>query len=433
LTVLGDATRIAEVKAREIIDSRGNPTVEVDVVTRSGICGRAQVPSGASTGIHEAVELRDDDKGRFGGKGVLNAVHNVTGRIAPAVSGLSVLNQAEVDKVLIDLDATENKGNLGANAILGVSMATARAAAAVVGVPLYRYLGGSNSTMLPVPLLNVFNGGKHAVGSTDFQEYMIAPVGGDTFSRALRMSCEVYQQLKSVLHSKGLGTTVGDEGGFAPAVASNREAVELILEAIEKAGYAPGTDFVLALDPASSSFFEDGKYVLERDGQTLSNTGMVELYSKWVTDYPIMSIEDGLAEEDWDGWRMLMGRIGKRVQLVGDDLYVTNMKRLQQGIDLKASNSILIKVNQIGTLTETMSVVERAQKEGWTAVISHRSGETEDTTISDLAVAMNAGFIKTGAPARGERVAKYNQLLRIEEELGGAARYPGMDAFYNLR
>lgn len=433
MTVLGEATHIAEVKAREIIDSRGNPTVEVDVITRSGVCGRAEVPSGASTGIHEAVELRDDDKSKFGGKGVSTAVRNVVETIAPAIKGLSVLQQAEVDAVLIALDGTDNKGNLGANAILGVSMATAKAAAGVVGVPLYRYLGGSNSTTLPVPLLNVFNGGKHAIGSTDFQEYMIAPVGGSTFSEALRMSCEVYQKLKSVLHAKGLGTTVGDEGGFAPAVSSNSEAVELILEAIETAGYAPGKDFVLALDPASSSFYEDGKYILERDGKALSNTGMVELYSKWVTDYPIMSIEDGLAEEDWDGWRMLMGRIGKKVQLVGDDLYVTNLKRLMQGIELKASNSILIKVNQIGTLTETMSVVERAQKEGWTAVISHRSGETEDTTISDLAVAMNAGFIKTGAPARGERVAKYNQLLRIEEELGSAARYPGMDAFYNLK
>ena len=433
MTILRESACISDVKAREIIDSRGNPTVEVDVITSSGVCGRAEVPSGASTGIHEAVELRDGDKSKFGGKGVSQAVRNVAETIAPAVKGLSVLQQAEVDGVLIGLDGTDNKGNLGANAILGVSMATAKAAAGVVGVPLYRYLGGSNATTLPVPLLNVFNGGKHAIGSTDFQEYMIAPVGGTTFSEALRMSCEVYQHLKGVLHAKGLGTTVGDEGGFAPAVSSNRQAVELILEAIEKAGYVPGKDFVLALDPASSSFFEDGKYILERDGQTLSNTGMVELYSKWVIDYPIMSIEDGLAEEDWDGWRMLMGRIGKKVQLVGDDLYVTNMKRLKQGIELKASNSILIKVNQIGTLTETMSVVERAQKEGWTAVISHRSGETEDTTIADLAVAMNAGFIKTGAPARGERVAKYNQLLRIEEELGSAARYPGMDAFYNLK
>ena len=433
MTILRESACISDVKAREIIDSRGNPTVEVDVITSSGVCGRAEVPSGASTGIHEAVELRDGDKSKFGGKGVSQAVRNVAETIAPAVKGLSVLQQAEVDGVLIGLDGTDNKGNLGANAILGVSMATAKAAAGVVGVPLYRYLGGSNATTLPVPLLNVFNGGKHAIGSTDFQEYMIAPVGGTTFSEALRMSCEVYQHLKGVLHAKGLGTTVGDEGGFAPAVSSNRQAVELILEAIEKAGYVPGKDFVLALDPASSSFFEDGKYILERDGQTLSNTGMVELYSKWVIDYPIMSIEDGLAEEDWDGWRMLMGRIGKKVQLVGDDLYVTNMKRLKQGIELKASNSILIKVNQIGTLTETMSVVERAQKEGWTAVISHRSGETEDTTIADLAVAMNAGFIKTGAPARGERVAKYNQLLRIEEELGSTARYPGMDAFYNLK
>jgi len=298
---------------------------------------------------------------------------------------------------------------------------------------LYRYLGGANSTLLPVPMLNVFNGGQHAVGSTDFQEYMIVPVGAQSFAQGLRMSCEVYQTLKTVLHSKGLSTTVGDEGGFAPAVSSNREALELILEAIGKAGYEPGTEFVLALDPAASSFFEGGSYILERDGQTLSAAGMVELYAKWVSDYPVLSIEDGLAEDEWDGWRMLTARLGRRVQLVGDDLYVTNMERLEKGIELKASNSILIKVNQIGTLTETMAVVERAQKEGWTAVVSHRSGETEDTMIADLAVALNAGFIKTGAPCRGERVAKYNRLLRIEEELGNSARYTGRNAFYSVR
>jgi len=312
-------------------------------------------------------------------------------------------------------------------------MATAKAAAALLDVPLYRYLGGAHATLLPVPMLNVFNGGKHAVGSTDFQEYMIVPVGASSFAQGLRMSCEVYQTLKTVLHSKGLATTVGDEGGFAPAVSSNHEALELILEAIGKAGYEPGTEFVLALDPAASSFFEGGQYALERDGQTLSAAGMVELYAKWVTDYPILSIEDGLAEEEWDGWRMLTARLGRRVQLVGDDLYVTNLERLEKGIELKASNSILIKVNQIGTLTETMAVVERAQKEGWTAVVSHRSGETEDTLIADLAVALNAGFIKTGAPCRGERVAKYNQLLRIEEELGSSARYEGRSAFYSVR
>jgi len=433
VNAIQQAARITEVKAREIIDSRGNPTVEVDVWVEGGRRGTAGVPSGASTGAHEALELRDGDRARFGGKGVLQAVRNVKDRIAPVVRGMSVLQQAAVDGVLIELDGTANKSVLGANAMLGVSMATAKAAAALLDVPLYRYLGGANATLLPVPMLNVFNGGKHAVGSTDFQEYMIVPVGAASFSQALRMSCEVYQGLKSVLHSKGLGTTVGDEGGFAPRVSSNREAVELILQAIEKSGYEPGKDFVLALDPAASSFYEDGKYVLERDGQTLSATGMVELYAKWVTDYPVLSIEDGLAEEEWDGWRMLTARLGKKAQLVGDDLYVTNIERLNKGIELKASNSILIKVNQIGTLTETMAVVERAQKEGWTTVVSHRSGETEDTTIADLAVAMNAGFIKTGAPCRGERVAKYNQLLRIEEELGSSARYAGRSAFYSVR
>jgi enolase len=425
--------RISEIKAREIIDSRGNPTVEVEVWTESGRCGVAAVPSGASTGAYEAVELRDDEPSRFGGKGVTKAVANVRERIAPHVLGLPATSQAEVDRILCELDGTPNKSNLGANATLGVSMAVARAAAEVLGVPLYRYLGGAHATLLPVPMLNVFNGGKHAVGSTDFQEYMVVPVGAPTFRDGLRMSCEVYQTLKKVLHNRGLSTTVGDEGGFAPAVSSNRQAVELILEAVERAGFEPGTQFVLALDPAASSFYVDGKYVLERDGQTLSATGMVELYSKWVTDYPVLSIEDGLAEEEWDGWRMLTARLGKRVQLVGDDLYVTNLERLQRGIELKASNSILIKVNQIGTLSETMAVVERAQKEGWTAVVSHRSGETEDTTIADLAVALNAGFIKTGAPCRGERVAKYNRLLRIEEELGASARYPGRSAFYSVR
>jgi len=433
VSLIEKTARISEVKAREIIDSRGNPTVEVEVCTESGRRGTAAVPSGASTGAYEAVELRDGDRTRFGGKGVLQAVRNVTERIAPEIRGMSVLRQAEMDRVLCELDGTSNKSGLGANATLGVSMATAKAAAALLDVPLYRYLGGANSTLLPVPMLNVFNGGKHAVGSTDFQEYMIVPVGATSFAQGLRMSCEVYQTMKTVLHSKGLATTVGDEGGFAPAVSSNHEALELILEAIGKAGYEAGTEFVLALDPAASSFFEGGQYVLERDGQTLSATGMVELYAKWVTDYPILSIEDGLAEEEWDGWRMLTARLGRRVQLVGDDLYVTNLERLEKGIELKASNSILIKVNQIGTLTETMAVVERAQKEGWTAVVSHRSGETEDTLIADLAVALNAGFIKTGAPCRGERVAKYNQLLRIEEELGSSARYEGRNAFYSVR
>lgn len=428
-----NAARISEVKAREIIDSRGNPTVEVEVWTEGGSCGLAGVPSGASTGAYEAVELRDGERSRYGGKGVLQAVRNVTAEIGPAIRGMSALHQSEVDRVLCELDGTPNKSRLGANALLGASIATARAAAALLNIPLYRYLGGTNATLLPVPMLNVFNGGKHAIGSTDFQEYMIVPVGAHSFAEGLRMSCEVYQTLKSVLHAKGLGTTVGDEGGFAPAVSSNREALDLILEAVGRAGYEPGGDFVLALDPAATSFYADGKYVLERDGQTLSATGMVELYAKWVSDYPVLSIEDGLAEEEWEGWRMLTARLGKRAQLVGDDLYVTNMERLQKGIELKASNSILIKVNQIGTLSETMAVVERAQKEGWTAVVSHRSGETEDTTIADLAVAVNAGFIKTGAPCRGERIAKYNRLLRIEEELGSAARYAGRDAFYSMR
>ncbi len=431
--VIEEASRISEVKAREIIDSRGNPTIEVDVWTAGGQRGTAAVPSGASTGAHEAVELRDGEPGRFGGKGVLQAVCNVTEFIKPEVEGLSVFKQAEIDRVLCELDGTPNKSRLGANALLGVSMASAKAAAALLQVPLYRYLGGAHATLLPVPMLNVFNGGKHAQDSTDIQEYMIVPVGAATFSQGLRMSCEVYQTLHKDLHSKGLSTTVGDEGGFAPAVTSNREAMELILEAIGKAGYQPGIDFVLALDPAATSFYQDGKYVLKRDGQTLSSAGMVELYSKWVTDYPILSIEDGLAEEDWDGWRQLNGRLGKRIQLVGDDLYVTNLARLEKGIELKASNSVLIKVNQIGTLTETLAVVERAQKEGWTAVVSHRSGETEDTTIADLAVAVNSGLIKTGAPCRGERVAKYNQLLRIEEELGASARYAGRSAFYSVR
>ncbi len=433
MTLLEYSARIIDVQAREIIDSRGNPTVEVDVHTEGGSCGTAGVPSGASTGTYEAVELRDGDKSRFGGKGVIQAVKNVEERIGPAVIGMSALDQPAIDRVLVDLDGTPNKAVLGANAILGVSMAAARAASSLLQLPLYRYLGGTSATTMPVPMLNVFNGGKHAIGSTDFQEYMIVPVGAHSFAAGLRMSCEVYQVLKAVLHAKGFGTTVGDEGGFAPAVSSNREAVELILEAVTEAGYQPGEDFVLALDPAASSFFEDGEYVLERDGQRLSTLGMVELYCKWVTDYPVLSIEDGLAEEDWDGWRMLNARIGRRAQLVGDDLYVTNIERLKKGMELKASNSILIKVNQIGTLSETLAVVQRAQKEGWTTIISHRSGETEDTTIADLAVATNSGFIKTGAPARGERVAKYNRLLRIEEQLGTEARYPGRDAFYSLR
>jgi len=355
VSLIEKTARISDVKAREIIDSRGNPTIEVEVCTEAGRRGIAAVPSGASTGAYEAVELRDGDRARFGGKGVLQAVRNVTERIAPEIRGMSVLRQAELDRVLCELDGTSNKSGLGANATLGVSMATAKAAAALLDVPLYRYLGGAHATLLPVPMLNVFNGGKHAVGSTDFQEYMIVPVGASSFAQGLRMSCEVYQTLKTVLHSKGLATTVGDEGGFAPAVSSNHEALELILEAIGKAGYEPGTEFVLALDPAASSFFEGSQYVLERDGQTLSAAGMVELYAKWVTDYPILSIEDGLAEEEWDGWRMLTARLGRRVQLVGDDLYVTNLERLEKGIELKASHKTL-GIAALPTTTPTSSV-----------------------------------------------------------------------------
>ncbi|MDO8689043.1 MAG: phosphopyruvate hydratase [Dehalococcoidia bacterium] len=420
---------IEEIKAREILDSRGNPTIEVEVHLQGDIMGLAAVPSGASTGKHEAVELRDGDEDRYGGLGVMKAVHNVEDVIAPELEEMSALDQAEIDQTMIDLDGTPNKGKLGANAILGVSLAVAHAAAGYLELPLYRYLGGMSARTLPVPLMNILNGGKHAAGSTDFQEFMIAPVGAASFQEALQMGAEVYQALKSVLRKKGLSTAVGDEGGFVPALGSNEEAVELILAAIEAAGYKPGSDCSIALDPAATELFRDGKYVLPREGANLSSHEMVDLYERWVNQYPIISIEDGLAEDDWEGWRLLTERIGDRVQLVGDDLYVTNIDRLARGIQEKASNAILIKLNQIGTLSETMDAIDMARRAGWAAVVSHRSGETEDVTIADLAVGAGTGQIKTGAPCRSERVAKYNRLLRIEEELGSAARYPGIEAF----
>lgn len=423
---------VEEVKAREILDSRGNPTIEVDVELFDGTLGRAAVPSGASTGAHEALELRDGDKDRFGGLGVLKAVENVNEQIAPAIIGMSALEQAAIDEAMIELDGTDNKSRLGANAILGVSLAVIHAAANYRETPLYRYLGGVEARTLPVPMMNILNGGKHAADATDFQEFMVLPLGAKSFAQALEMGAEVYQALKRVLRGKGLNTNVGDEGGFAPSLGSNKDAVELIVAAIEAAGYKAGKDCFIALDPAASEFFKDGSYVLAREGLTLSSAEMVDYYVKLVSAYPIISIEDGMAEDDWDGWRLLTEKVGRRVQIVGDDLYVTNVDRLSRGIKEGASNSILIKPNQVGTLTETIAAIEMAKRAGWTAIISHRSGETEDTTIADLAVAMNTGFIKSGAPCRSERVAKYNRLLRIEEELGESARYAGMSALYNL-
>lgn len=423
---------IQSVRAREILDSRGNPTVEAEVLLGDGTLGRASVPSGASTGRHEALELRDGDEGRFGGKGVLKAVANINDKIAPAISGLSALDQALIDRNLIQLDGTPDKSNLGANAILGVSLAVAHAAANQLKIPLYRYLGGVEACLLPVPLMNIINGGKHAEGSADFQEFMVVPVGAESFAQALRIGAEVYQALKGVLRKKRLSTSVGDEGGFAPILTSNKEGVELVLAAIEAAGYKPVEHCFIALDPAASEFYGDGKYALSKEGLSLSSAQLVDYYCQLVSDYPIISIEDGMAEDDWEGWQLLCQKLGAEIQLVGDDLYTTNRERLSQGIRQKASNSILIKPNQIGTLTETIAAIEMAREAGWTAVISHRSGETEDTTISDLAVAMNTGQIKAGAPCRSERVAKYNRLLRIEEELGDSARYAGMGALYNL-
>ncbi|GAB3564044.1 phosphopyruvate hydratase [Arthrobacter alkaliphilus] len=418
---------IDAIHAREILDSRGNPTVEVEVLLSDGQIGRAAVPSGASTGEHEAVELRDGDKGRYLGKGVQKAVDAVIDEIAPALIGFDATDQRSIDQAMIDLDGTANKGKLGANAILGVSLAVANAAAASADLPLYKYLGGPNAHVLPVPLMNILNGGSHADSDVDIQEFMIAPVGAETFSEGLRWGVEVYHNLKSVLKDKGLSTGLGDEGGFAPNLPSNRAALDLIQEAIKNAGYTPGKDIALALDVASSEFFKDGAYQFE--GKALSATEMSAYYAELVADYPLVSIEDPLDENDWEGWKTLTDTIGDKVQLVGDDLFVTNPERLQQGIDAATANSLLVKVNQIGSLTETLDAVSLAQRAGYTTITSHRSGETEDTTIADIAVATNAGQIKTGAPARSERVAKYNQLLRIEEELDDAARYAGRSAF----
>jgi enolase len=417
---------IESVSALEVLDSRGNPTVSVTVRTAAG-SGTAIVPSGASTGVHEAVELRDGDGRRYGGKGVLKAVNHVNLDLANAVIGLDILDQAGVDGALLDLDRTDNKGRLGANAILGVSLAAARAAAASTGVPLYRYLGGAQARLLPLPMANVLNGGVHADNNVDLQEFMVCPVGPATFADAIRAVAEVYQALKKVLHERKLATAVGDEGGFAPQLDSNEEALALLVEAIGKAGYEPGTDVAIALDPAASEFFRDGRYDLAGEKRTLDAAGLVDLYAEWADRYPIISIEDGMAEDDWDGWALLTERLGSRLQLVGDDLFVTNVKRLQEGIDRGIANSILVKVNQIGTLTETLDTIDLARAANYSPVISHRSGETEDTTIADLAVATGAGMIKTGAPARSERVAKYNRLLAIEAELGVSARYAGGD------
>jgi enolase len=417
--------RIASVRAREILDSRGNPTIEVEVGLSDGSRGSAGVPSGASTGSHEAHELRDGDPKRYGGKGVLQAVANVNGEIAAAVTGRPAGDQQGLDDFLIGLDGTPSKRRLGANALLGVSLAAAKATAASRGQPLYVYLGGGDANLLPLPLLNVLNGGRHATRSTDFQEFMLAPVGAPSFREALRAGAEVYQALKRVIDGRGLNTSVGDEGGFAPSLGSNAAAIEVLLEAIEAAGYRPGEDVALALDPATSELYTDGRYQLASEGRALTSAELVDLWADWCDSYPIVSIEDGLAEDDWEGWSLLTARLGGRVQLVGDDLLVTNVERLERAIDSKAANAILVKVNQIGTLSEAVAATRRALATGWGAVISHRSGETEDTTIADLAVALGCGQIKTGAPARSERVAKYNRLLRIEEELGGRARYAG--------
>lgn len=424
---------IVDVKARQIMDSRCIPTVEVDVILEDGTIGRAAVPSGASTGMFEAVELRDGDKEKYNGKGVLKAVDNVNFFIAEELIGMNVFDQVQIDKTMINLDGTKNKEKLGANAMLGVSLACARAAAQNLGLSLYQYIGGVNSKVLPVPMMNIINGGKHADNNVDLQEFMIMPAGAESFSEALRMSSEVYHALKGILKSKGYDTGVGDEGGFAPNLSSNEEAIQVIVDAIGKAGYVPGKDIYIALDPASSEIYENGNYNLAGENKVLSPEEMVDYYEQLVNKYPVISIEDGMAEEDWEGWKLITERLGAKVQLVGDDLFVTNTERLQKGITMGVANSILIKLNQIGTLTETLNAIEMAERAGYTAVISHRSGETEDTTIADLVVAVNAGQIKTGAPARSERVAKYNQLLRIEEELGDMGEYRGINSFYNLK
>jgi len=427
------STIIEDIHAREILDSRGNPTIEVEVVLENGIMGRAAIPSGASTGAYEAVELRDGDSKRYNGKGVLKAVENVKSVLTPEIAGYDATDQAGIDRAMLELDGTPNKGKLGANAILGVSIAVAKAAAEAVGLPLYQYLGGTNAKVLPVPMMNILNGGKHADNNVDIQEFMVLPVGAANFAEALRMNTEVYHMLKSVLKKKGLNTAVGDEGGFAPMLGSNEEALAVILEAIQAAGYRPGEEIALAIDSAATEFFKDGKYVLAAEGKSLTAAEMVDYYAMLADKYPIISIEDGLAEDDWDGWKMLTDRLGGRLQIVGDDLFVTNTERLTRGIKSGTANSILIKLNQIGTITETLDAIEMAKQAGYTAVVSHRSGETEDVTIADLVVATNAGQIKSGAPCRTDRVAKYNQLLRIEEELGGLAIYKGKDTFYNLK
>jgi len=422
------STLIEAIVAREVLDSRGNPTIEVDVRLESGDVGRAIVPSGASTGAHEALELRDGDTSRYNGKGVLKAVRAVNEDIAEALIGFDAADQIGLDQELIALDGTPNKSKLGANAILGVSLAAAKAAAAAFGLPLYRYLGGVHAHVLPVPMMNIMNGGQHATNSTDFQEFMIMPVGAESFREGLRWGAEIYHTLKKVIHDRGFSTTVGDEGGFAPSLPTNDAPLQLIMEAIEKAGYRPGEQIMIALDPATTEIYEDGKYHLKREGRSLSSDEMVDYWIDLVNRYPIISLEDGLAEDDWEGWVLLRAKLGDRVQLVGDDFLVTNVNRLQRAIDARAANSILIKLNQIGSLTETLSAIQLAQRSGWTAIVSHRSGESEDVTIADLVVATNAGQIKTGAPARTDRVAKYNQLLRIEEELGSTARYAGRSA-----
>jgi len=423
---------IVDVVAREILDSRGNPTVEADVLLESGVMGRAAVPSGASTGTKEAMELRDGDKQRYLGKGVLKAVENVNTEIAEAIIGLDAAEQAFIDQTMIDLDGTENKSRLGANAILAVSMAVAKAAAEESGLPLYRYLGGAARMEMPVPMMNIINGGVHASGGADIQEFMIIPVGAQSFREALRCGAEIFHHLKAILHHRNLSTTVGDEGGFAPALGSNEAALKVIVEAIEAAGYVPGADVAIGMDCAASEFYRDGQYHLKADGLTLDSAQIIDLYATWVDKYPVISIEDGMSEHDWDGWKLLTDRLGKSIQLVGDDVFVTNTKILREGIRRGIANSILIKVNQIGTLTETFAAIEMAKRAGYTAVISHRSGETEDSTIADIAVATNSLQIKTGSLSRSDRMAKYNQLLRIEEDLGDSASYPGRDAYYQL-
>lgn len=426
-------SEIIGIHARQILDSRGNPTVEVEVSLDSGVIGRAAVPSGASTGEHEAVELRDNDSQKYNGKGTLKAVNNVNETIAPEILGLDAIDQATIDQIMISLDGTPNKSNLGANAILGVSLAVARAAAEEMQMPLYRYIGGTNARVLPVPMANILNGGSHADNNVDLQEFMIMPLGAESFSQALQMITETFHALKGILKKGGFSTGVGDEGGFAPDLQSNEHALKVIVEAIEKANYRPGEDIFIALDPASSEFYENGKYQLKAEKASLSSSEMIGYYESLIKKYPIVSIEDGLAEDDWDGWKLLTARLGKKIQIVGDDLFVTNIDRLKLGIEQKSANSVLIKLNQIGTLSETLDTIQMAKEAGFTNVISHRSGETCDSFIADLAVAVNAGQIKTGSPCRSERIEKFNQLLRIEEEIEGIGRFLGRSVFYNLR